>query len=431
VQSKRRKRIAGNGKKVKMEITKEIIEENLNDPMKLENLYQSDKNSFSEIIKTMYEPESNLIIKYWYTRLFFKSLNEPIDKKSNKKKYIYTAVLIIIAWVPLLLYSLFPLKLLAAAEYLINAVPAIFTITLSIYFMFDSKISVKNIALCILPNVILYVYFLLLPKPHIYFRYENYDSQSIDNARLFMFILYWFFVLFAYSKFKIRKLTYSAFLEIFGETVVWSIIFLLGGIIVVVLSYSLFQAIDVDIVDFVENYVITLGLVACPFVALLVAEKIRKTKLSVIIANIFLPLILFPLLVFGIISIFTDAKPYDDRDIFIIYNSEMVVVVGILIFTGINKIKNKFINICSYILPVVTIFLDFVTISAVVYRLSKYGVTANKVTLLGTNIIMLGHLVYMVYLKIKQKMEENTRYLPFYFLWAAVVVFLFPFLFKK
>jgi hypothetical protein len=414
-----------------MEISREIIEENLNDPMKLENLYQSDKKTFTEIIKIMYEPESNLIIKFWYTRLFFKSLNEPIDKKSNIKKYIYTAVLIIITWGLLQLFSLLPDKLQAETEYILNAIPAIFTIALSFYFMFDSKKSIKNIALCILPNVIVYVYFILLPDPGTIFRYENYDSQSIDNARLFMFILYWFFVLAVYSNFKIKKLNYSAFLEIFGEIVVWSIIFLLGGIIIVVLSYSLFQAIDVDIVDFLDQYAITLGLVACPFVALLVTEKIKKIKLSVIIANIFLPLILFPLLVFGIISIFTEAKPYDDRDIFIIYNSEMVVVVGILIFTGINKIKNKFINICSYILPAVTIFLDFVTISAVVYRLSKYGVTANKVTLLGTNIIMLGHLVYMVYLKIKQKMEENTRYLPFYFLWAAVVVFIFPFLFKK
>ena len=412
-----------------MEITKDVIMENINNPMTLEELYQSDKKTFSETIKTMYEPESNLIIKYWYARLFFKSLNEPKDIKSNKAKYIYTAILIIAAWLPIRLY--FSLSLDKFADYLVDTIPVICTISLSLFFMFDSKKNIKNIALCLLPNIIMYIYFILLPDSSDTLKYEKYDSQSLDNTFIFMFILFWFFVLFAYSKFNIKKLNYSAFLEVFGETIVWSTIFLLGGATIVGLTYSLFWAINVDVMEFSMENIITLGLVACPFVSLLVIEKFNKIKLSVIIANIFLPLILVPLLAFGIISIFTEAKPYDDRDIFIVYNIEMVVVICILVFTSINGIKNKFLNICSYILPVVTVILDIVTISAVVYRLSKYGITANKITLLGTNIFMLGHLAYMIYLKTKQKMEQNVQYLPLYFLWALVVVFVFPFIFKS
>jgi hypothetical protein len=165
-------------------------------------------------------------------------------------------------------------------------------------------------------------------------------------------------------------------------------------------------------------------------VSLLVIDKINKIKLSVIIANIFLPLILVSLVVFGIISVFTKTKPYEERDIFIIYNIMMVIVICVLIFTSINGINNKIIDICSYVLPIVTIILDIITISAVIYRLNKYGITPNKITLLGTNIIMLGHLIYMAYLRTKHKIEMNTAYLPLYFIWAICVVFVFPFIFK-
>jgi hypothetical protein len=236
--------------------------------------------------------------------------------------------------------------------------------------------------------------------------------------------------LFTYSNFNIKKIKYSAFLEKCGEIIIWSTLFLIGGIIIIFLSLSLFEAIDVEVSGFYAKNIVPLGLVAAPFVSLLVIDNFNKVKLSVIIANIFLPLILVSLVAFGITSIFTEAKPYEDRDIFIIYNIMMVIVIGVLVFTGINGITNKILNICSYILPVVTVILDFVTISAVIYRLSKYGITANKITLLGTNLFMLGHLVYMIFLRFKHKIEQNTLYLPLYFLWAFIVVFIFPFIFK-
>ena len=85
---------------------------------------------------------------------------------------------------------------------------------------------------------------------------------------------------------------------------------------------------------------------------------------------------------FGIISLFNNTKPYEDRNIFVIY------------------------------------------------RITEYGITPNKITLLGTNIIMLGHLLFIVFQKYKQKAEKNLQYLPIYFIWAIIVVFIFPLLFK-
>jgi hypothetical protein len=398
-----------------MEISKEIIMENINNPEILEDLYQSNKKVFSEIIKAVYEQESSLGIQYWYTRLFYK---HPLNKKNNTKKYIFTALLIIFAWIPIRLMFADSFE---DNNYLKKLIPIAISCALSLFFLFGSM-KIGNIALSILPNIVVYIYMILLPSKD--------ASQSLDNAFYFSFVLLWFFVLFAQSNCNIEKLEFGVFLEKIGETIVWSTIFILGGGVIVALSLALFDAINVDADDFYFENIMTLGLVTSPFVSLLIIDNSNKIKLSVIIANIFLPLILISLVVFGIISVFTETKPYEDRNIFIVYNIMMVIVICVLIFTSINGINNKIINICSYILPIVTIILDVVTISAVVYRLNKYGITANKITLLGTNIIMLGHLIYMAYLKIKQKLERNVTYLPLYFLWSVCVVFILPFIFK-
>ncbi|MDR1301369.1 MAG: hypothetical protein LBK43_02725 [Treponema sp.] len=397
-----------------MEITKEAIMENINEPKILEDLYQSNKKAFSEIIKTMYDHDSSLIIKYWYTRLFYKSP----DKKKSTTKYIFTTCLIIFTWLPVRLIFV---KYFENIDYLIKMIPIIFSVALSLFFLFGN-IKIKNVLLTISMNLIVYIYLIILPNK------EN--SQSLTNIFYFSFVIVWFFILLAQSNYTIRKLDYGIFLEKTGETIIWSTIFIIGGSIIVWLSLALFHAIGIDAHTFYLKNIVPLGLVASPFVSLLVIDKIDRIKLSIIIANIFLPLILVSLAVFGIISIFTEAKPYEERDIFIIYNIMMVIVICVLIFTSINGINNKIIEICSYILPIVTIILDIITISAVIYRLNKYGITPNKITLLGTNIIMLGHLIYMSFLRIKNKIEMNTAYLPLYFVWAICVVFIFPFIFK-
>jgi hypothetical protein len=386
----------------------------MNDPKNLEGLYQSNKKGFAEIIKSMHEEGSGLIIEYWYVRLFYKSS----DKKDNAKKYIFTAFLIVFSWIPIrLMFADF----FQDNNYLIKSIPVVFSVTLSLFFLFGSM-SIKNSVLGILPGVVMYIYSVLLPNKD--------ASQSLSNAFYFSFVLLWFFILFAQSNCSIKELKFTVLIEKTGETIIWSTMFIIGGGVIVGLSLALFNAIKIDASGFYEKNIMTLGLAASPFVSLLVIESINRVKLSVIIANIFLPLILVSLVVFGAISVFTETKPYEDRDIFIVYNIMMVIVICVLIFTSISGTHNKIITVCSCCLPIITIILDAVTISAVIYRLNKYGITANKITLLGTNITMLGHLLYMIYLKAKHKTELTIAYLPVYFFWAFCVVFVLPFIFR-
>jgi hypothetical protein len=409
-----------------MEITQEKIWENINNPPILEDLYQSNKKGFSEIIRNMHDQDTTLIIEYWYTRLFYK----PVGRETNVKKYIFTAILVIFAWIPIRLFLDWPFRgdYELSRIYLMRIIPIIFSIALSFFFIFGS-LKPKKIILCLIPPVFVGGYLLLLLPVHSGVMGQN-VAQSVSNAYFFTFVLLWFFILFSHSNYTLKDPDYDTFLVECGEIIVWSTILILGHSVITMLLAALFHAIKVDAYEFIYLNIMTLGFTAAPFVSLLIIEK-NKVRLSVIIANIFLPLILISLVVFGVISMFTETKPYEDRNIFVTYNVMMVIVISALVFTSINGINNKIINICTYILPVVTVFFDFITISAVIYRLKEYGISANKITLLGTNIVMLGHLIFMVYMKIRhKKIERNVIYLPLYFVWAFCVVFIFPFIFK-
>jgi len=139
-----------------MEVSKEIIIENINNPNVLEDLYQSSKKSFSEIIGSIYNDDCDLIIKYWHSRLFYK----PAAKKVNIYKYIFTAFLIILAWVPIryfIISELFYYSYQNDYFYIIKAAPIIYFLMLSLFFIFNS-LNLKKILFCIIPYLILYIY---------------------------------------------------------------------------------------------------------------------------------------------------------------------------------------------------------------------------------------------------------------------------------
>jgi len=386
--------------------------ENINEPQILEEMYQSNKETFTESIKSLHEEETNVIIKYWYARLFYKTAN----KKTNTFKYITTAILIILAWIPIRLM----LDGYVGSAYLHVAIPIIFSISLSLFFLLDS-INIKNILIILLLHAAVYICLVLL-MDNIWLN-SSYRAQTVRNACLFMLILLWFFILFAKSGCNIKSLDYNGFIEKTGDVIVCSTIFIAGGIVIVGVSLALFNTIGIDAWDFYLKNIVTLGLLASPFVSLLVIENSKRVKLSVNVANIFLPFILISLIFFEIMLV-GNSK---DRDI---YNIVTAFIICVLVFTSINNIKSRFISFCFNILSVFTILFSLITLYAVIYRLNHYGISPNRITLLGTNIIMLGHLVYIVYLKAKNRVEQNTLYLPVYFIWAFVVVFIMSFLFQ-
>ncbi len=73
--------------------------------------------------------------------------------------------------------------------------------------------------------------------------------------------------------------------------------------------------------------------------------------------------------------------------------------------------------------------------SAIIYRVGEFGFTPNRTAVLGSNLLILAHLVLItidlfkvVWKANEMKIVEQTiaRYLPLYAAWTLLVTFSFP-----
>jgi hypothetical protein len=119
----------------------------------------------------------------------------------------------------------------------------------------------------------------------------------------------------------------------------------------------------------------------------------------------------------------------------------LIGVMGIIVFsiseTSTNW-KQKFNLIILFILLIITLIINLIALSAIFYRLSEYGLTPNRLAILGSNILIFVNLVLITIDLFKisfrnselEKVELTiSKYFPVYIVWTLIVVFGFPLFF--
>jgi len=134
-------------------------------------------------------------------------------------------------------------------------------------------------------------------------------------------------------------------------------------------------------------------------------------------------------------------NPYSDRDFLLIFNLMLLAVMGIIAFSVSEISSNRqqrFNVLILFILSIVSLLINLIALSAIVYRLGEFGISPNKVAVLGSNLLVFVNLIlimidlYKVNSRSKdvQQVEITiSRYLPLYAGWTALVVFVFPLIF--
>jgi hypothetical protein len=117
--------------------------------------------------------------------------------------------------------------------------------------------------------------------------------------------------------------------------------------------------------------------------------------------------------------------------------SVLAVTIFSITESGADEKKNIF-DYINFALIVLSLAVDSVALSAIVFRLSSYGISPNRFAALGVNILIWANLIWIMlsYLRFLQSktgpstiQEAVTKYLPVYGLWAAFVTFAFPLIF--
>jgi fumarate reductase subunit C len=138
----------------------------------------------------------------------------------------------------------------------------------------------------------------------------------------------------------------------------------------------------------------------------------------------------------------SDKGPYQDRDFLIIFNVLLIGVLALIFFSISEHTKSvisKTNTILLFSLTSITIIINCIALSAIIFRIVEWGFTPNRLAVMGGNLVILINLLLIAYGLFRSfTKDENielvekriTGYLPLYGLWAGVVTFLFPLIFK-
>jgi hypothetical protein len=234
-----------------------------------------------------------------------------------------------------------------------------------------------------------------------------------------------------------------SYLNYNGETIIVGGILLLAGGLLTGITIGLFGLIGISIENFYFEYIAVYGLAAAPLLATLITQTNPElvNKVPPIVAKIFSPLVLLMLLSYLVAIVYAGKDPYNDRDFLLLFNLLLIGVMALIFFSVAESYSEKKVSYMTWILvflSLTTLLVNGIALSAIAFRISEWGITPNRLAVLGVNLLMLVHLVMVSRQLIltvigKSKLEAVgltlVRYLPIYLLWTAIVCFLFPVLF--
>ena len=414
----------------------EKIRENINNPEELERLYRDDRKSFESGFEKVYsEIENSELAKFWKTRLDYDKTPYKIKRFTRSDIFIMIASCLITG-ILIKIPGLFNINLTDFFFYEKNAGIIVF-LGLTIYAVWINRISgQKRLLITLLAFLIPIVYINLLPS--------NKNSDSINLAYLHLPLLMWcayglIFIDFNYKD-KSKRIEY---IKHNGDLAILGAIILIAGGILTWITIGLFNAINISIEKFYMDNIVIIGLVSAPIVATFIINTYTTltSKIAPIIANIFSPLVLLTLIIYLISIEISGKDPYTDRNFLLIFNIMLIGVMSIIVFsiseTSINR-KQKFNEMILFILSIITLIIDLIALSAIFYRLGEYGISPNRIAVLGSNILILVNLILIMIdlYKINFRRSEIakveltiSKYLPVYIIWILIVVFGFPVLF--
>lgn len=408
------------------------IKNNIDNPGHLEKMYRADKPIFRKEFNLVFpEIQETTTARIWRERLNFES--EEISWGSTKE-LIFVIVASFIAGLIAKIPQFFNLD----PEYFYprNIGFVIFPL-LTAYFAWRQKNQTKTLAIVFSAILVAAIYINILPN--------NDNSDTLILAFIHLPLLLWagLGVVFVGEKLNNYQKRLE-FLRYNGDLVVMTTILLIAGGLMTGITLGLFELIDLPIEEFYFEYIAIWGLAASPIVGTYLVRTNPQlvNKVSPVIAKVFTPLLLIMLVIYLFAVIFTGKDPYNDREFLLIFNLLLIGVMAIILFSiaETSKKSNSKIGALALLgLSMVTIIVNGIALTAIVFRISEWGITPNRLAILGGNILILSNLL-LVTLRQFQAMKDNNKaekvensialFLPVYIIWASLVTFVFPILFN-
>ncbi|HSM63959.1 MAG TPA: hypothetical protein VK833_08490 [Gillisia sp.] len=411
---------------------KNEIKNNIDNPGQLEKLYRDNKAIFKKEFNLVFpDIQETTTAQVWKERLNFET--EEISWGSNKELLF----IVIASFIAGLIAKIPDLTGLNPEYFYPRNISFVVFPLLAVYFAWKQKIPTKNLILGAIAIIISAIYINSLPN--------NNESDTLILACIHLPLLLWAILGASFVGDKLKSYTKRLeFLRFNGDLVVMTGLLLITGGLLTGITLGLFSLIELNIEEFYFKYIVIWGLAAAPIVATYLVRTNPQlvNKVSPVIAKVFTPLLFVMLVIYLCAVIFTGKDPYNDREFLMIFNVLLIGVMAIILFsiaeTSKNS-KNKIGALALLGLSIVTIIVNGIALSAIVFRISELGITPNRLAVLGGNILILTNLLLVTFNQFKAMKDGNkvdkvensiASFLPVYIVWAILVTFIFPILFN-
>ena len=414
------------------------IAEAIDSPKQLEQLYHSDKEAFRDAFPHVFsqQPES-VLLQAWHERLSYPiTKNNPPTSSFNwnaKDLYLVIGIALIagsIAKIPQFAGDT------ATELFYVRNLGLLIVGAIMSYFVIERKCDKKTTVWISGFALISFAYVNLTPAPN--------KSDTSALVSLHLPFVFWSLTGVAFLKGKLKDLPgRMQYIRYNGELVIFTTIIMIGGMVLTLMTFALFDLIDLKIEEFYLKNIGLYGGVSAPLVATFLITKIVGTRLRIapLLAKIFTPLFLLMTSVYLVTMVLNQQSPFTDRNFLIAFNGLLLLVLGLCIFSISERGNDSSEGLMDYLniaLVTVTLGINAIALAAILFRLSSYGFTPNRIAVLGANILAFSHLAvvlknYIQFVRKKQSFENLeqwvVRFLPAYTCWSLLVVFVLPLLF--
>lgn len=413
-------------------------------PEELEQLYRANPPAFREALTQARRIDStSLILRAWEARLFVKE--KPVFEESEgagetDRSAIWVVIfLCAVSGTIAKLPAFFPE--VDEQKFYSRNIAFFFLPALAGYFVAQRGLTWKRLA--IITGIFVIAALAINAYPTLYESASKFKvdrSQSTQLAALHLPFFLWSIAGLAFAGECWRAVnTRIAYLRFTGEAIIYFALIMITGGIMTGITVSLFEAIQMKIGKWYFEWIVVYGACAAPIVASHLAFTRTRSTLAPLIARIFSPIALLTLLVYLGAMLVQRRSPYSDREFLMVFNAMLFCVLGVAVFCICERKPSRFFDIVLCALLVVALIIDFIALSAIIYRLAAFGFSPNRIAMLGANILAFINLLGILITFAPAGLRGNevsaaknwiARFLPAYTIWTAFVVFVLPIIYR-
>ncbi|MBM3840100.1 MAG: hypothetical protein FJ398_19465 [Verrucomicrobia bacterium] len=234
------------------------------------------------------------------------------------------------------------------------------------------------------------------------------------------------------------------FIRFSGELFIYYVLIALGGGVFTAFVALFFRILGTAPDQFIGSWLLPCGAAGAVVVGSWLVEAKQNVieNVAPVLTRLFTPLFAAALSTFLGALLWTGRGVNIERDMLIAFDLLLVVVLGLLLYSVSARDPRSppgAFDVLQIVLVVSALLANAVVLWAIVARITEFGFSPNRVAVLGVDVILLVNLAWsaVLYLRFLRgrgsfiALEKwQTDYLPVYGAWAAMVVILFPPLFR-